>query len=271
MHRIGRTGRVGRSGRAITFVESRQKRELRGDREAHRHRDRPVERRRQGRAGAGHRAPAPPRQAEAQAQRRRAVAQAARQRRARRGPRARRSRPRRHLGRRGGRRGDPRRARARALLVPRGAGGRARRRCSSASTACAPGTPCCGWRPSSRDGCALRPACGYGKLIAMTTAEAEATGAEPDERPAGPAPSAARGEPARQAPAGPPARPCGAALAPDQDWCLECGTAASRRAAAPAFAASASPARWPLLLDRRRGRRQLRGADATSRRRARRR
>ena len=28
VHRIGRTGRVGRSGRAITFVESRQKREL---------------------------------------------------------------------------------------------------------------------------------------------------------------------------------------------------------------------------------------------------
>jgi ATP-dependent RNA helicase DeaD len=28
VHRIGRTGRVGRSGRAITFVESRQRREL---------------------------------------------------------------------------------------------------------------------------------------------------------------------------------------------------------------------------------------------------
>ncbi len=28
VHRIGRTGRVGRSGRAITFVETRQKREL---------------------------------------------------------------------------------------------------------------------------------------------------------------------------------------------------------------------------------------------------
>src|SRR4029077_9590498 len=28
VHRIGRTGRVGRSGRAVTFVESRQKREL---------------------------------------------------------------------------------------------------------------------------------------------------------------------------------------------------------------------------------------------------
>ena len=37
VHRIGRTGRVGRSGRAITFVEPRQQKELRGDREARRH------------------------------------------------------------------------------------------------------------------------------------------------------------------------------------------------------------------------------------------
>ena len=39
VHRIGRTGRVGRSGRAITFVEPRQKRDARGDREARQHDD----------------------------------------------------------------------------------------------------------------------------------------------------------------------------------------------------------------------------------------
>jgi hypothetical protein len=62
----------------------------------------------------------------------------------------------------------------------------------------------------------------------MTTAEAEATGAAPDERPEGAseAPQAAAAEQA-QTPAGPACANCGAALAPDQDWCLECGTAAN--------------------------------------------
>jgi hypothetical protein len=61
----------------------------------------------------------------------------------------------------------------------------------------------------------------------MTTAEAEATGAAPDERPEGAseAPEAPAAEQA-QPPAGPACAQCGAALAPDQDWCLECGTAA---------------------------------------------
>ena len=52
VHRIGRTGRVGRSGRAITFVESRQKRELEAIEKPHRHLDRAV--------GAGAQAPPTP-------------------------------------------------------------------------------------------------------------------------------------------------------------------------------------------------------------------
>lgn len=68
----------------------------------------------------------------------------------------------------------------------------------------------------------------------MTTAEVEATGAEPDERPEGEAATPAPPEEQQaQPPTGPACAQCGAALAPDQDWCLECGTAArsSRRRA----------------------------------------
>ena len=53
VHRIGRTGRVGRSGRAITFVEPRQKKRAGGDRAAHRDGDRAVGARAPGRARGG--------------------------------------------------------------------------------------------------------------------------------------------------------------------------------------------------------------------------
>ena len=86
VHRIGRTGRVGRSGRAITFVESRQTRELEA---IERHIGTKIAAWSQGRRGATHAgqgAPATPLQAANLTRRRRAFGQAGARRRARRGP-----------------------------------------------------------------------------------------------------------------------------------------------------------------------------------------
>ena len=64
----------------------------------------------------------------------------------------------------------------------------------------------------------------------MTIAEAEPTGASPDDLPAGQAPTPPEGEPAAPEVTVEPACPsCGAALAEGQDWCLECGTAVSAK------------------------------------------
>ena len=121
VHRIGRTGRVGRSGRAITFVESRQKRELEA-----------IERHIGTKIAAGRRAPRRrPRLSRSAragtpsphlAARLRAVGQAGARRRPRRRPARGRHRRRGHLRCRPGRRGGARRERARALLFPVGAG-----------------------------------------------------------------------------------------------------------------------------------------------------
>ena len=68
----------------------------------------------------------------------------------------------------------------------------------------------------------------------MTIAEAEPTGASPDDLPRGPGADAARGRARRaEAPVEPACPSCGAALAEGQDWCLECGTAVSADAPPP--------------------------------------
>ena len=146
VHRIGRTGRVGRSGRAVTFVEPRQKRELEA---IERHIGTDI-------AQWGPGAHVPPARIEERPRRHskphisrdgdeplvRLIAGGGPRRR----PRGRRPRHRRHQGDRPRRRGDPRRARARALLAAVGAeqrggfGRGGRRRRDGAGSAGAPGT-----------------------------------------------------------------------------------------------------------------------------------
>ena len=197
VHRIGRTGRVGRSGRAITFVEPRQQRELEAIEQHIGTRDRAVERGRQGRAGPG-----------------------------------RAERPRGTPSRKLKRNGDE--ARGASLLVGAGRarassppiwstpsppppGSTARRsatcacssasrscavpeqrgraRASSASTARAPDgrRAACGGRRVA-DGCALPPACGYGKLHRDDERPRQGRRARsPDDRPAVPGADASRG------------------------------------------------------------------------------
>ena len=245
VHRIGRTGRVGRSGRAITFVEPRQQPRAGGDREAHRH-----ARSRRGRAGAT----TTPAQVE--------------------------ERPRRHSKPQLSRNGDEPYAQAasparaaptgievadlvHAVTAAAGLDGEAdarRAACSSASRSSSVprergGARRRGGRRHARSRHALRVELAArdatlaavsgvtGKLRRpMTLARDTATScARPDAPAEQPPASAPAGEPVARAR---DLHACGAAMAPGQDWCLECGEAVpgrrrARRACAPRRRSSA--------------------------------